>query len=172
MAVKDCGISVSEFVRTKVFMEQKTILIDESKESPITDEERIIYEEKLSEINAEVKKLKDDIVKLKVASANPKDTKDEVITTEAEENVLKVVLEPKTLEIFNRVKNFRDEKSNAIVNDDKNDFFSFEKYLVILLIRGMKRSYYGGILNSNLGLTTDDLREMAVAESIDYDDVI
>lgn len=172
MAVKDCGISVSEFVRTKVFMEQKTVEKDSANESPISDEERIIYEEKLSEINAENKQLKDDMIKLKVASANPKDKTNEIVIPEVIENELKIVLESKSKVIIDTIKTFRDEKFKNLSDEDKAEFIPFEKYLIVLLMRGLKRSYYGGILYSNTGLTTDDVRIMADAEKVDYDEVV
>lgn len=171
MAVKDCGISVSEFVRTKVFMEQKPTIINDAIESPITDEERAIYEEKLSEVNEENKKLKEDIVKLKVSKADPKEIIEPVIPP-VNENSLNVEFDPKTYKVFDQIKNFREEKFSSLSDEDKAKFIPFEKYLKVLLLRGLKRSYYGGVLNSNTGLTTDEIREMAKAESIDYDDEI
>lgn len=172
MAVKDCGISVSEFVRTKVFMEQKLVSQESTKENPISDEERLIYEEKISEFNAENKKLKDDIIKLKVASANPKDKPEEIIIPEVNVNELKIVLEPKSKSIIDKIKDFRDEKFKNLSDEDKKEFIPFEKYLIVLLMRGLKRSYYGGILYSNTGLTTDDVKVIAEAEKIDYDEVV
>ena len=172
MAVKDCGISVSEFVRTKVFMEQKLVSQESTKENPISDEERLIYEEKISEFNAENKKLKDDIIKLKVASANPKDKPEEIIIPEVNVNELKIVLEPKSKSIIDKIKDFRDEKFKNLSDEDKKEFIPFEKYLIVLLMRGLKRSYYGGILFSNTGLTTDDVKVIAEAEKIDYDEVV
>lgn len=172
MAVKDCGISVSEFVRTKVFMEQKLVSQESTKENPISDEERLIYEEKISEFNAENKKLKDDIIKLKVASANPKDKHEEIIIPEVNVNEFKIVLEPKSKSIIDKIKDFRDEKFKNLSDEDKKEFIPFEKYLIVLLMRGLKRSYYGGILYSNTGLTTDDVKVIAEAEKIDYDEVV
>ena len=171
MAVKDCGISVSEFVRTKVFMEQKPVTTNEVIESPITDEEREIYEEKISEVNAENRKLKDDIIKLKVAGADPNE-KEAAIIVPVDENVLHIPLKPETMAIFNKVKDFREEIIKTLPNDEKYSVFAFEKYLSVLLMRGLKRSYYSGALYSGTGLATDNIREMAVSESIDYDELI
>lgn len=171
MAVKDCGISVSEFVRTKVFMEQKPVASNEVIENPITDEERLIYEEKISEVNAENKKLKEDIIKLKVAGADPKE-KEEAVIVPVDENVLNVHLKPETMDVFNRVKAFREDKFNSLTDKEKLEFIPFEKYLTILMLRGFKRTYYGGVLNSNTGLSNDDIKAIAGFEEINYEEQI
>ena len=173
MAVKDCGISVSEFVRTKIFMEPKTGLLEDKNENPILDEERLIYEDKISDLNTELKKVKDDFLKYKISITKP--VQDDLVATpqkEFVENGLNIALESTTKSLFDGIKKFRDDEFNNLSDDEKLNFLPFEKYLALLLIRGLRRSYYAGVLNSNTGLTTDNIKEMAEAEGFNYYDVI
>jgi hypothetical protein len=169
MAVKDCGISISEFVRTKIFVEPKTVIINNENESPLTDEERTIYDEKISELNLAYKKLLDENIKLKVSKADPNIKEVEQIVVPTKENVLAIELEPKTKEFFDNIKNFRDLALGELDEKEKEEFEPFEKFVKVLLLRGLKRSYYGSCLNSSTGLTTADIREMSEAENIDYE---
>lgn len=172
MAIKECGISVSEFVRTKIFMDHKTINENNDVENPVLDEERVLYEDKLSELNEENKKLKDEIVKIKVAFANPNNEIDEVVTEQINENELKINFAENSKVLIDSIKTFRDEKFKNLSEKEKENFFSFEKYLVLLLIRGLKRSYYFAALNSNTGLNIDDVRKIAEFEKIDYEETV
>lgn len=172
MAVKDCGISISEFVRTKIFVEPKTVIINNENESPLTDEERTIYDEKISELNLAYKKLIDENIKLKVSKADPNKKEVEQIVIPTKENVLAIELEPKTKEFFDNIKNFRDLALGKLDDTEKEKFEPFEKFVKVLLLRGLKRSFYGQCLNASTGLTTADIREMSEAENIDYEEQV
>lgn len=172
MAVKDCGISISEFVRTKIFVEPKTVIINNENESPLTDEERTIYDEKISELNLAYKKLIDENIKLKVSKADPNKKEVEQIVVPTKENVLAIELEPKTKEFFDNIKNFRDLVLGKLDDTEKEKFEPFEKFVKVLLLRGLKRSFYGQCLNASTGLTTADIREMSEAENIDYEEQV
>lgn len=172
MAVKDCGISISEFVRTKIFVEPKTVIINNENESPLTDEERTIYDEKISELNLAYKKLLDENIKLKVSKADPNKKEVEQIVVPTKENVLAIELEPKTKEFFDNIKNFRDLVLGKLDDTEKEKFEPFEKFVKVLLLRGLKRSFYGQCLNASTGLTTADIREMSEAENIDYEEQV
>ena len=172
MAVKDCGISISEFVRTKIFVEPKTVIINNENESPLTDEERTIYDEKISELNLAYKKLIDENIKLKVSKADPNKKEVEQIVIPTKENVLAIELEPKTKEFFDNIKNFRGLALGRLDDTEKEKFEPFEKFVKVLLLRGLKRSFYGQCLNASTGLTTADIREMSEAENIDYEEQV
>ena len=172
MAVKDCGISVSEFIRTRAFMDIKAITSNTEEPMPLIDEEREIYEVKITELNAENLKLKTDIVNLKVTNAKPSNTEIEVIKPEVYEGSLNIVFEPKMNTLFDRIKSFRNDKLKTLTEEEQLTFLPFDKYVKVLLMRGLKRSYYGSVLNSHTGLTTDDIRDMAEAENINYEEQI
>ena len=174
MAVKERGISVSEFVRTKIFTEQKTIIIDNSNETPLMDEERELYEETINQKNAELTKLKDELINFKVAQPSPAQTNSETpLINSISERALIIELDPKTKTLFNQIKKFREDLYKGLTNEkEKAEFIEYDKYLKILLLRGLKRSYYGSVLKSHTGLTTDDIREMAQAENIDYEEQV
>jgi len=169
MAVKDCGISISEFVRTKIFVEPKTVIINNENESPLTDEERTIYDEKISELNLAYKKLLDENIKLKVSKADPNKKENETVVNPIEERALIIELESRTKTLFNRIKSFREDAFKELDDTEKEKFEPFEKFVKVLLLRGLKRSYYGNCLNASTGLTTADIREMSEAEKIDYE---
>lgn len=173
MAIKDCGISVSEFVRTKVFAEpakQPTNEKGELSETPLTDEEKEMYEEKMTELNAENRKLKDEIVKIKVLNADPGKAKEAEPAVSA--NTLILELSEGFKNGLDALKKFRDEKALNLPEDEKAAFASNEKYLKTIFLRGLKRSFNNGILGENTGLKTEDIKTMAAAEEIDYDDEI
>ncbi len=173
MALKDCGISVSEFVRTKIFLEPKKNSIEAPTENPISDEEREMFKETLNSKNEEIKPLKDEKVKIKVA--NVKERQNEAQNnelTELEKSALIIVLNEKYMAIFNRIKSYRKEALEKMNDKDKAVFFDFNKYLITLLLRGLRRSYYNAQLASNSGLNTGNIAEIAAAELIDYEEEV
>src|SRR5690606_16757441 len=67
MAIKERGISVSEFVRTKIFLEPKQPVAPAAEiEEPLRDEERQTYEDTIDALNSRINELKETVVNLKV----------------------------------------------------------------------------------------------------------
>lgn len=173
MAIGERGISVSEFVRRKIFTEQKTVVIDNSNETPLMDEERQMYEDMLDLKNKENQKLKDDLINFKVAQPSPAILEVESpVINPISETALLIELDAKTKAYFDAIKQFREDKIKTLDEDEKAEFMDYDKFVKTILLRGFKRSFYGSVLNSSTGLTTDDIREMAKAENIDYEEQI
>jgi hypothetical protein len=171
MAVQDCGISVSEFVRTKIFADPKKMFAENINESPITDEEREIYENKLSDVNKQMKVLKEELINLRVSIANPNlETLEEAIKP-VTDNELSIQFSADAFPIIESIRKFREEQAAKLDDKEKEKYYGYNKYLIAILIRGFRRSYFNGELNINTGLTTDDMKLMAKVENIDYDNL-
>lgn len=170
MAVKDCGISVSEFVRTKIFMEPKN-QIDQNAiniDTPVLDEERQAYEDTIDARNKEIQKLKTEIVNIKVSNVNV-GKQEAAKEVETNPNVLTIQLEPEFKLCFEKIKTFRETKLSKIEDEEeKASFMPIDKYLKTILLRGFKRSFNNGQLGSATGITTDDIKLMAEKAGIDY----
>jgi hypothetical protein len=177
MAIKDCGISVSEFVRTKIFLEPKRNLQEDEQiiDLPMQDEERQAYEETIDKLNLELKTLKSDVVKLKVSKVN---LLPGGLNTEESENKpsLGVInsLNPDFINTIERVKEYRNKKFEALSDEDKKDFpdyLDFEKFFTTVLLRGFRRMYNNGVLKQHSGLLYEDVKLMASVSNIDFDEV-
>lgn len=172
MAIKDCGISVSEFIRTKIFVEPKTLEPqDEVLPNPMDDEERAIYEEKLKEITAENVRLKDELIKVKVLKTELHQDEE---NTEIEKTVtndindLVIHLEPEFKQLFDRAKEYRDEQSKTFTPKRlQKEYYDFNKFLKVLILRGVKRSYSNNELKADTGLLLSDFTAMEAIAKID-----
>lgn len=163
MAVKDCGISVSEFVRTKIFTE----FPKETEAEAMTDEERQIYEDKLSDLNEAVKSLKTDIVNLKVGKASPSAVKGVEVAPLKENGIIFDLAEDFKATI-EKIKTFRAGEIEKMSEEQKANVPDINKYFKTIFLRGLRRSYNNGFLAKYTGLTTDDIKLMADSEAIDY----
>ena len=114
MAIKDCGISVSEFIRTKIFIEPKKLEpIEVLEPIQMDDEERKIYEDKLKDITNENRTLKDELIKIKVLKTEitPGGDNTQAVTIPSNDvNDLVIKLEPEFKQLFDLIKQNREEK--------------------------------------------------------------
>lgn len=168
MAVSDCGISVSEFIRTKVFLESPKPT-EPIQESPLKDEEREIYEEKIREFSEEIQTLKDTLVKTKVLNTNVEDIAE--ISEAMPENAILIELEPELKQLLDQVKKFRDEKALTLNPEKLKEFYDYNTFLKLILLRGFRRSYGLSSLNENTGLKWSDFNAMVELCKIDGWDI-
>ena len=166
IAVQDCGISVSEFIRTRIFT--PVVKVQETTETPestFNEEERLIYEDKIKEQKALIKSLTEELTSAKIAKATIKeDLGIEVLETEIEEDesVLKIKLLPKFKSVVERIKAFRVEKEHSFVGSRlQASFYNNDQFFTLMLLRGFKRSFYNSDLGSNTGLKLSDLEPVA-----------
>lgn len=172
MAIKDCGISVSEFIRTKIFIEpKKNEPIEALLPNPMDDEERAIYEDKLKEVTKENVVLKDELIKIKVLKTDIHKGEETEIIVEENANGLTIQLEPEFKELFDRIKKYREEKANTLDEDEKKAFYDFNTFLKLLILRGAKRSYNSDDLKNSTGLVLSDLTAMLKITGIDSWDI-
>ncbi|MCW3076427.1 MAG: hypothetical protein JWO32_1036, partial [Bacteroidetes bacterium] len=142
-------------------------------ENVVTDEERQAYEDAIDTRNIEIKKLKEDLISVKVANANPnKEEKEEAGPVPLNTNALIMELEPEFKACIEKIKEFRVKKFEELSEEDKAEFMPFEKYIKTTLLRGFKRSFNNGMLKSATGINLEDVSLMAKAAGIDYDDDI
>lgn len=172
MAVKGCGISVSEFIRTKIFAEAKPVeLMEALLPNPFDEEERSIYENKLSEMKKENEMLKDELIKAKVSRTeiHAEGEKNGIESVEQEtENNLVINLEPEFKQLFDSAKKYRDELSKTFEpTRTQKEFYDFNKFLKVLLLRGAKRSYYNNSLKIDTGLVLSEFTAMEEITGID-----
>lgn len=162
IAVQECGISVSEFIRTRIFAPVvKEKESTETIESQFSDEERLIYEEKIKEQKALIKSLTDELTSVKISKATVKESTDFDITepiAEAEESVLKIKLLPEFKNVIDRIKEYRAEKENSFVGSRlQATFYNNDKFFTLMLLRGFKRSFYSSDLGNQTGLKLSEL---------------
>lgn len=175
MAIKDCGISVSEFIRTKIFIEPKKIEpVEALVPNPMDDEERAIYEDKLKEVTKENGALKDELIKIKVLktdvrSSNELDQTETIVSDNT--NNLAILLEPEFKELFDRIKKYRDDKFNTLTADEQKEFYDFNTFLKLLILRGVKRSYNSSDLKSSTGLVLSDFEPALKVAGVDNWDI-
>jgi hypothetical protein len=172
MAIKDCGISVSEFVRTKIFLEPKATQAAESQEEPLQDEERRAYEETIDKLNSDKKQLVDENLKLKVEKTpipteQPKETP--IIKTglisEVEEEFKKAV---------DSLFQYREKKYAGFSEEKKtenSDYLDKDKFLKLVLLRGLRRMFNNNVLNESTGLQYQDMKTLSNIAKIDFDEV-
>lgn len=173
MAIKDCGISVSEFIRTKIFIEQKKIEpVEALVPNPMDDEERAIYEDKLKEVTKENGTLKDELIKIKVLKTDiHKGEETEIIDQEEKANSLTIQLEPEFTELFDRIKKYREDKFNSLDPEKQKEFYDFNTFLKLLILRGAKRSYNSDDLKNSTGLALSDFTALLEITGIDGWDI-
>ena len=171
MAIKDCGISVSEFIRTKIFLEpKKAEPIEPLLPNPMDDEERAIYEGKLKEITDENAILKNQIVKDKVLKseiiedAGTTEIKD-IVTDNINDLVIK--LEPELKQLVDRIKQFREDKFKTLDIEEQKSFYDLNKFLKLILFRGFRRSYSLSELKASTGLVLSEIESISESEGID-----
>jgi hypothetical protein len=159
IAIQECGISVSEFIRTRIFAPVvKEKESTETIESQFSDEERLIYEEKIKEQKALIKSLTDELTSVKISKATVKESTDFEIPETIEESVLKINLLPEFKNVIDRIKEYRVEKEKSFVGSRlQATFYDNNKFFTLMLLRGFKRSFYSSDLGSNTGLKLSEL---------------
>jgi hypothetical protein len=90
-AITDCGISVSEYCRTKIFTPKREQNI-ETTVDVLTDPEKEIYEKKITEQTNQINLINDELIKVKIAKSTPTQS-DEYKLLETENKSLKEQLE-------------------------------------------------------------------------------
>ncbi len=160
MAIKDRGISVSEFIRTRIFAEPKKVDSNESVISnPLDDEERTIYEEKIKNITKENTVLKDHLILNSAVKdiilEETKKTEEENIGINDETDLI-IKLDPKLKQLFDRAKQYREDQCRSLDPEKQKEYYDFNKFLNVLLLKGIKHGYSRLNLKSDTGLILSD----------------
>lgn len=170
-AIKECGCTVSEFIRAKIFMEPKKIEVPVTSEAiAFDDEERLIYEDKLKELTDENKVLKDKLINERILKTTI-DPNGIVLPKENEGNNISIFSEPEFKSLLDKIKAYRDEKLASLDEEDKAKYYDFNTFLKLMFLRGVQRSYFSSDLKNSTGLQLSDFDSILEVSKINPWDI-
>lgn len=156
-AFKDYGLSVSEFGRNRLLMDDKESEASQTQNN-LSNADEEVFKEIINELREEISNLKNENQELQLAKGG----------NEPNENVLIANLEPEFIDLINRIKMFREEKYSQLEDEEKEKFMPIEQYFKTIFLRGLKRSWNNSVLNSHTGIGLEDIKAVSEAAKIDY----